>query len=83
MILLFIICLLVWFIWGAMFDPEESKGRVEKAIRHPGRWSTRVLEGWVKDAEEVLRDPASNDEDREKAMKDIELFTGILKGRGI
>ena len=81
MIILLAIVVLVWWIWGAIFDPEPNLGRVEKALRHPGRWSTMVIEGWIKDAEEVLKDPASSDEEREAAMLDIDRFSEILGKR--
>ena len=78
MIILICMALLIWFSWGAMFDPEEKKGRVEKAISHPGRWSKRVMCGWIKDAEEVLKDPMSTKEEKEKAMRDIDAFSQFV-----
>jgi len=78
MILVIGMAVLVWFLWGAAFDPEEKKGRVEKAISHPGRWSKKVMRGWIEDAKEVISDPDSTDEDREKAMKDIEFFSKYI-----
>ena len=75
MILVIGIAILVWFVWGAIFDPESKKGPVEKAISHPGRWSKKVMRGWIEDAREVLRDPDSTEEDREKALMDINFFS--------
>lgn len=79
MILVIGIALLVWFLWGAMFDPEENLGPVEKAIKHPGKWSRRVMSGWIEDAREVLIDPESTEEEKEKAMRDIEVFSRYVK----
>ena len=79
MILVIGIALLVWFLWGAMFDPEENLGPVEKAIKHPGKWSRRVMSGWIEDAREVLIDPESTEEEKEKAMRDIEVFSKYVK----
>ena len=79
MILVIGIALLVWFLWGAMFDPEENLGPVEKAIKHPGKWSRRVMNGWIEDAREVLMDPESTEEEKEKAMRDIEVFSKYVK----
>ena len=79
MILVIGIALLVWFLWGAMFDPEENLGPVEKAIKHPGKWSRRVMSGWIEDAREVLTDPESTEEEKEKAMRDIEVFSKYVK----
>ena len=78
MILVIGIAVLVWFLWGAAFDSEKKKGRVEKAISHPGRWFNKVMRGWIEDAEEVLRDPDSTDEDKEKAIRDIEVFSKYI-----
>ena len=78
MIILIGVALLIWFLWGAAFDPEEKKGRVEKAIGHPGRWSKRVMCSWIKDAEEVLKDPMSTEEEKEKAMRDIDVFSRFV-----
>lgn len=78
MILVIGMAVLVWFLWGAAFDPEKKKGQVEKAISHPGRWSRKVMHGWIEDAKEVISDPDSTDEDREKAMKDIEFFSKYI-----
>jgi len=79
MILVIGIALIVWFLWGAMFDPEENLGSVEKAIKHPGKWSRRVMSGWIEDAKEVLTDPESTEEEKEKAMRDIEFFSKYVK----
>jgi hypothetical protein len=79
MILVIGIALLVWFLWGAMFDPEENLGPVEKAIKHPGKWSRKVMSGWIEDAKEVLIDPESTEEEKEKAMRDIEVFSKYVK----
>jgi hypothetical protein len=79
MILVIGIALLVWFLWGAMFDPEENLGPVEKAIKHPGKWSRKVMSGWIEDAREVLIDPESTEEEKEKAMRDIEVFSKYVK----
>ena len=77
MILVIGMAVLVWFLWGAAFDPEEKKGRVEKAISHPGRWSRKVMRGWIEDAEEVLREKGrrfytevSEEEERAEAGSD-------------
>ena len=78
MIVLIITCAVIWFLWGAAFDPEDKKGRVERALSHPSRWSKKVMRGWIEDAEEVLRDPDSTDEEREKAMRDIEVFSQFI-----
>jgi hypothetical protein len=77
MILLLTICVAIWFLWGAAFD--SKKVPVERAIRHPGRWSKKVMRGWIADAEEVLRDPNSTEEEREKAMKDIDFFSRYVR----
>lgn len=79
MILVIGIALLVWFLWGAMFDPEENLGPVEKAIKHPGKWSRKVMSGWIEDARKVLIDPDSTEEEKEKAMRDIEVFSRYVK----
>jgi hypothetical protein len=81
MILVIGMAVLVWFLWGAAFDPEEKKGRVEKAISHPGRWSRKVITGWIEDAEEILKDPDSTSEEKEKAMKDIDYFSRLINGK--
>ena len=81
MIVLITICVLIWFVWGTLFDPEPKLGPVERVLRHPGRWSRRVIEGWIKDAEDVLRDPASSEEEKEKAMIDIDYFSGLIGGK--
>ena len=78
MIILICMALLIWFLWGAMFDPEPNKGRVERAISHPGRWSKRVMYSWIVDAEEVLKDPMSTKEEKEKAMRDIDVFSQFI-----
>ena len=78
MIILLVICVVIWVVYGAMFDPEPELGPVERAIKHPGRWSKKVMRGWIEDAEAVLRDPDSTDEDREKAMRDIEVFSKYI-----
>jgi hypothetical protein len=36
------------------------------------------MRGWIEDAKEVISDPDSTDEDREKAMKDIEFFSKYI-----
>ena len=79
MILLLVICAVIWFVWGAAFDSEPNKGPVERAISHPGRWSKKVMRGWIEDAKEVLHDPDSTDEEREKAMKDIDFFSKYVE----
>ena len=79
MILVIGIALLAWFLWGAMFDPEENLGPVEKAIKHPGKWSRKVMSGWIEDARKVLIDPDSTEEEKEKAMRDIEVFSRYVK----
>lgn len=79
MILVLSIAVLVWFIWGALFDHEEKLGPVEKVIRHPGRCTKNLLTKWIKDAEDVLKDPNSTEEQRERAMKDIEYFSDLLR----
>lgn len=81
MIVLLVTALIIWFVWGAIFDPEDQLGPVEKAIRHPGKWSTKVITGWIEDAENVLKDPMSTNEEKEKAMKDIEYFSGLINGK--
>lgn len=78
MIILLVTCAVIWVIWGAAFDPEPKKGRVERAISHPGRWSKRVMCGWIVDAEEVLHDPMSTEEEKEKAMRDIDVFSRFV-----
>jgi hypothetical protein len=78
MILVIGMAVLVWFLWGAAFDPEPNKGRVERAISHPGRWSKRVMCGWIEDAKEVLKDPLSTEEEKEKAMRDIDAFSQFV-----
>ena len=78
MIILLVICVMIWVVWGIMFDPEPNLGPVERAIKHPGRWSRKVMRGWIEDAKEVISDPDSTDEDREKAMKDIEFFSKYI-----
>ena len=79
MILVIGIALLVWFLWGVMFDPEPNLGPVERAIKHPGKWSRRVMSGWIEDARKVLIDPDSTEEEKEKAMRDIEVFSKYVK----
>ena len=81
MILLTIIAVIIWIVWGIMFDPEPNLGPVERAIKHPGRWSRKVITGWIEDAEEILRDPGSTSEEKEKAMKDIDYFSGLINGK--
>ncbi len=78
MIILLVICVMIWVVWGIMFDPEPNLGPVERAIKHHGRWSRKVMRGWIEDAEAVLRDPDSTDEDKEKAMRDIEVFSKYI-----
>lgn len=78
MIILICMAVLIWVIWGIMFDPEPELGPVERAIKHPGRWSKRVMCNWIKDAEEVLKDPLSTDEEKEKAMRDIDVFSRFI-----
>ena len=78
MIILIVIAVVVWLVWGIMFDPEPNLGPVERAIKHPGRWFNKVMRGWIEDAEEVLRDPDSTDEDKEKAIRDIEVFSKYI-----
>jgi hypothetical protein len=78
MIILLVICVMIWVVWGIMFDPEPNLGPVERAIKHPGRWSRKVMRGWIEDAKEVISDPDSTEEDREKAMKDIEFFSKYI-----
>lgn len=78
LIILLVTVSLIWIVWGAAFDPEEKKGRVEKAISHPGRWSKRVMYNWIMDAEEVLKDPMSTKEEKEKAMRDIDVFSQFI-----
>jgi hypothetical protein len=70
---------MIWVVWGAMFDPEPNLGPVERAIKHPGRWSKKVMRGWIEDAREVLIDPDSTEEEKEKAMRDIEIFSKYVK----
>jgi hypothetical protein len=70
---------LIWFIWGAVLDPETDKGPVEKAISHPGRWSRQVMKNWIEDAKEVLIDPRSTEEERTKALRDIEVFSKFVR----
>jgi hypothetical protein len=79
MILVIGIAILVWFLWGIIFDSEENLGPVEKAIKHPGKWSRKVMRNWIEDAREVLIDPDSTEEEKEKAMKDIEVFSRYVK----
>ena len=79
MILVIGIALLVWFLWGAVFDPEPNLGPVERAIKHPGKWSRKVMSGWIEDARKVLIDPDSTEEEKEKAMRDIEVFSRYVK----
>ena len=79
MIILLVICVIIWVVWGAMFDPEPNLGPVERAIKHPGKWSRRVMSGWIEDAKEVLTDPESTEEEKEKAMRDIEVFSKYVK----
>jgi hypothetical protein len=62
-----------------MFDPEPNLGPVERAIKHPGKWSRKVMSGWIEDAREVLTDPESTEEEKEKAMRDIEVFSRYVK----
>jgi len=81
MIILLVICVAIWFVWGAMFDPEPNLGPVERAIKHPGRWSRKVITGWIEDAEEILKDPDSTGEEKEKAMKDIDYFSRLIDGK--
>lgn len=78
MILVICIAVLVYFVWGALFDSESKKGPIEKAISHPGRWPRKILRGWIEDAKEVLIDPDSTEEDREKAMLDIKVFSKYI-----
>ena len=79
MIILLVICVMIWVVWGITFDPEENLGPVEKAIKHPGKWSRKVMSGWIEDAREVLIDPDSTEEEKEKAMRDIEVFSKYVK----
>jgi hypothetical protein len=79
MIILLVICVMIWVVWGAMFDPEENLGPVERAIKHPGKWSRKVMSGWIEDARKVLIDPDSTEEEKEKAMRDIEVFSRYVK----
>lgn len=78
MIILLVIAVVVWILWGIMFDPEPELGPVERAIKHPGRWSKRVMYNWIMDAEEVLKDPMSTKEEKEKAMRDIDVFSQFI-----
>jgi hypothetical protein len=70
---------MIWVAWGIIFDPEPNLGPVERAIKHPGRWSKKVMRGWIEDAREVLIDPDSTEEEKEKAMRDIEVFSKYVK----
>ena len=81
MIILLVICVMIWVVWGIMFDPEPNLGPVEHAIKHPGRWSRKVITGWIEDAEEILKDPDSTSEEKEKAMKDIDYFSRLINGK--
>ena len=81
MIVLAIICLLVWFVWGAAFDPKDKRGRVESAIRNPRRFSRAIMEKWVKEAKDVLMDPTSSMKDKEKAIRDIDVFSSLMNRR--
>ena len=78
MIILLVTCAVIWILWGIMFDPEPELGPVERAIKHPGRWSKRVMYNWIMDAEEVLKDPMSTKEEKEKAMRDIDVFSQFI-----
>ena len=79
MIILLVICVMIWVVWGIIFDPEPNLGPVERAIKHPGKWSRKVMSGWIEDAKEVLVDPESTEEEKEKAMRDIEVFSRYVK----
>ena len=81
MIILLVIAVVVWIVWGIIFDPEPELGPVERAIKHPGKWSRKVITGWIEDAEAVLRDPDSTSEEKEKAVKDIDYFSGLINGK--
>ena len=81
MIILIVIAVVVWVVWGIMFDPEPNLGPVERAIKHPGKWSRKVITGWIEDAEEILKDPDSTSEEKEKAMKDIDYFSRLINGK--
>ena len=70
---------MIWVVWGIIFDPEPNLGPVERAIKHPGKWSRKVMSGWIEDAKEVLVDPESTEEEKEKAMRDIEVFSRYVK----
>jgi hypothetical protein len=37
------------------------------------------MSGWIEDARKVLIDPDSTEEEKEKAMRDIEVFSRYVK----
>ena len=78
MIVLIIMCVLVWFLWGAAFDPTDKKGRIERVIAHPKRYSRAVMTKWIQEAEDVLLDPNSTDKERADAIRDIDTFSKFL-----
>jgi hypothetical protein len=78
MVVLVIICVLIWFLWGAAFDPTDKKGRVERVIAHPKRYSRAVMRKWIQEAEDVLLDPDATDKERADAIRDIDTFSRYL-----
>lgn len=75
MVILILMAIFVWFAWGAMFDPEDKKGPIERTIRHPRRETRKRFTRWIDEAEEILNDPSRSIEDRRKAIEDITFFT--------
>jgi hypothetical protein len=78
MILVIGMAVLIWFLWGAAFDPTDKKGRVERVIAHPKRYSRAVMRKWIQEAEDVLLDPDATDKERADAIRDIDTFSRYL-----
>ena len=59
---------------------------IHEARNKPSRLDNMAvgkLKKWISEAEDVLRDPESTEEQQENAMKDINCFSRILKRVGV
>ncbi len=62
---------------------SEMRSNVKKKSEAADNWAVSKLKKWIREAEEVLRDPESSEEQKLAAMKDINGFTGILTKVGV
>ena len=61
----------------------EMRSNIKKKSESVDNWAVGKLKKWIHEAEIVLKDPKSSEEQKLAAMKDIDGFTSILTKVGV